>query len=68
MECIDGTQAHYWMIEPSKGSTSCGTCNRCNETRKFHNSIEAITAWKDQGDQAIKNRKNQLVNLGRRNT
>ena len=61
MECIDGTQAHHWMIDPSRSATSKGTCKRCGSTQKFHNSIGAMTTWKEAGE---KFRKHQLTNLG----
>lgn len=34
IECI-----HHWVIEPANGPVSIGTCNLCNTTREFENSI-----------------------------
>jgi len=62
--CIDGTMAHYWDIESSNGSMSNGTCRKCNQIKKFHNSIGSITTWREAG-QKFKN-KQQLTNLGRK--
>ena len=62
MECVDGTLAHHWLIEPSKGKVSIGTCRKCNQIRKFSNSVGAITSWRTAG-QAFK-QKQQLTNLG----
>jgi len=61
VECIDGTQAHHWEIEPSNGSTSKGTCRKCKQVQKFHNSIGALTSWHEAGQRF---KKNQLTNLG----
>jgi len=63
MDCIDGTLAHHWEIEPSNGATSKGTCKKCKVTLKFSNSIGALTSWKEAGKQF--QRKN-LTNLGRK--
>ena len=63
MDCIDGTLAHHWMIEPSRGSTSNGTCKKCKVTLKFSNSIGALTSWREAGQQFKKNRVG-LTNLG----
>ena len=64
MDCIDGTLAHYWEIEPSNGSTSKGKCKKCGGTQRFHNSIGAVTSWKEAGQQFQK--KVGLTNLGRK--
>ena len=56
MECIDGTQAHYWIIESSKGSISKGTCNKCNQVKKFTNSISAVTSWGTNSKQTYSNK------------
>ena len=64
MECIDGTPAQYWEIEPSNGSMSSGTCKKCKAKQKFSNSIGAVTSWKEAGQQYQK--KVGLTNLGRK--
>ena len=64
MDCIDGTQAHYWDIESSNGATSNGTCRKCKQVQKFKNSIGAVTTWREAG-QKFKD-KQQLTNLGRK--
>jgi len=56
VECIDGTQAHHWDIEPSQGSTSTGTCNKCNQVKKFTNSIMGIMNWRTRGEQGYSNK------------
>jgi len=65
VECIDGTPAHHWDIEPSKSATSTGKCRKCGGIQKFHNSIGAVTTWKEAGQQFKKNRVG-LTNLGRK--
>jgi len=30
---------HYWFIEPAQGGDSQGVCQKCKETREFHNYI-----------------------------
>ena len=61
MDCIDGTLAHHWEIQPSNGATSKGTCKKCKEIRKFSNSIGALTTWREAG-KAYQRR--PLTNLG----
>ncbi len=38
MDCIDGTQAHIWIIEPAAGPISGACCSRCRQTRTFDNA------------------------------
>ena len=64
MDCIDGTLAHHWEIEPSNGATSKGTCRKCKQIKRFANSVGALTSWKESG-QTYK-QKHQLTNLGRK--
>ena len=63
LECIDGTLAHYWIIEPGKGATSKGTCKKCKQIQSFSNSIGALTSWKEAGKQF---QRRNLTNLGRK--
>jgi len=62
LDCIDGTLAHHWEIEPSNGKYSTGTCKKCNEIKKFSNSVGALTSWKTAGEAF--QQKQQLTNLG----
>lgn len=52
--CIDGTQAHYWEIEPSKGHISMGTCNKCKQVKKFTNSMNKVVNWRIAGKEGYK--------------
>ena len=46
MECIDGTQAHHWLIESSNGQWSNGICKKCKQVEKFANSYTPVSQWK----------------------
>jgi len=49
MVCVDNTLAHHWDIEPSKGTISIGTCRKCNQVKKFTNSIGNVASWRERG-------------------
>jgi len=48
--CVDGTLAHHWVIAPSKGASSKGTCKKCNQIKKFTNSMSAVVSWRAAGE------------------
>ena len=49
--CVDGTLAHHWMIEPSGRASSMGRCKRCGMERKFKNSIPVvINGWNQKSE------------------
>lgn len=48
----DPTCVHYWIIDPSTGGPSNGTCQRCGETKEFQNSI-TFTQWGEDKRSAI---------------
>ena len=63
MECIDGTQAHHWDIETSKGSMSNGTCRKCGRISTFQNYVSIVSAWKEASEKGFKAK--HSITLGR---
>ncbi len=47
---------HHWLIEPSGGPESLGTCQMCGETRPFRNSI--VERTRAEGSKARKEQQN----------
>jgi len=53
--CIDGTLAHHWDIEASKGSLSTGICRKCKAEKKFTNSDPVGRGWKGVTQKSYEN-------------
>jgi hypothetical protein len=56
--CIDGTQAHRFIIESPSGPYSHGVCQRCGLGHDFPSFDAEAVAWpqsiRDNGQQAAK--------------
>ncbi len=47
MTAVDSVSCvHHWVIEIAAGPTSLGTCQKCMESRQFHNNVYGITVDK----------------------
>lgn len=36
---------HHWVLESPNGATSEGKCRKCDEVRKFRNSMDDWNSW-----------------------